>query len=249
MKKRMFPCLAAIVFLLCMVVVIHVDSIIEMFFNENANNLNVTMIESLDEDALKQNQDVSGMDTLNNNINENSTNKDNLDQDTSNKNINSNTTNKNNSTAPSLGGISLGDNQETVANVLGNNYVESTEEDIAGFIGEDMNIWTYENGIVVYFGKMTGKVLRITSTSPNLQTDLGIKVGDNAKTVFETYKPLFEEAVSRHEDEKLEGWYLINDEVVMIFDFDKSDEKLINNKVMPDSSVEEITLAYWKHFD
>ena len=92
-------------------------------------------------------------------------------------------------------------------------------------------------------------MLRIASTSPDLQTDLGIKAGDDAKTVFDAYKPLFEEAISRHSNEVLDGWYIMDDGTVMIFDFDKSDDTLVNSNIMPDSNVEEIILAYWSHFD
>lgn len=150
---------------------------------------------------------------------------------------------------PSLGGISLGDSLESVANALGNNYTESAELDNAGFIGEDISVLSYESGIVVHIGKTSGKVLRVSSTSPDLQTDLGIKVGDDAKTVFEAYKPKFKEAISRHSDEVLAGWFLIGDGAVIIFDFDKSDSALVNSSITPDSRVEGIILAYWQHFD
>jgi hypothetical protein len=152
-------------------------------------------------------------------------------------------------TVSSLGGISLGDSPERVVAVLGSNYTESTEPDVAGFIGEDMAVWSYESGIVVYIGQSSGKVLKIKSTSPDLQTDLGIRGGDNAETVFEAYRPLYKEAVSRHWDEVLEGWFHMEDGAVMIFDFDKSDSVLVNRDVTRDSLVEEIILAYWAHFD
>jgi len=172
-----------------------------------------------------------------------------IDGEAKNEMINAETSNQDIMTPSSLGGISLGDSLQTVVDVLGNNYTESTESDNAEYIGEDMTVWSYESGIVVSFGKTSGKVLRITSTSTDLKTNLGIKVGDAAKTVFETYKPLYEEAVSRHSDEMLTGWFLMEDGAVMIFDFDKSDGAVVNSNVTPDSSVEKIILAYWKHFD
>jgi hypothetical protein len=172
-----------------------------------------------------------------------------IDREDNNKGIGSETPDQGSVTAPSLGGISLGNHSESVVNALGNNYTESTEPDNAGFIGEDMTVWSYESGIVVSIGKTSGKVLRVKSTSPDFRTDLDVKVGDDAKTVFEAYKPEFQEAVSRHSDEVLEGWFLIGDQVILIFDFDKSDGALINSSITPDSSVEEIVLAYWEHFD
>ncbi|HHW49625.1 MAG TPA: hypothetical protein GXX14_13565 [Clostridiaceae bacterium] len=151
--------------------------------------------------------------------------------------------------APSLGGISLGDTSEDVVANLGDSYSESTESDVSGFIGEDLAIWNYDNGITVSIGKTSGKVLRIVSSSPDFKTDLGIKVGDVADTVFKTYKPMFKEAVSRHSDETLVGWFIMKDGAVIIFDFDKSDDTLINSDITSDSEVEEIILSYWKYFD
>ncbi|HHW31273.1 MAG TPA: hypothetical protein GXX20_06315 [Clostridiaceae bacterium] len=149
----------------------------------------------------------------------------------------------------SLGGISLGYSPEMVVNILGDNYIESTEPDYFGIMGEDITVWSYDNGIVIRIGETTGKVLSVTSKNPDFQTDMGIKVGDDAETVFNAYKPKFEEAKSRHSDEILEGWYLVGDGTVMIFDFDKSDNAVINSNIASDSKVEEIILAYWKHFD
>ena len=151
--------------------------------------------------------------------------------------------------SPTLGGISLGDSPQSVIDALGNNYSESTEPDVAGLIGEDLTVWTYENGIVVYIGKTSGKVQRIETTNPDFKTDLGIKVGDDKETVDETYRPNFEGAVSRHNDEVLEGRFHIGDGSVIIFDFDKSDNALVNENVTPDSKVERIILAYWKHLN
>jgi hypothetical protein len=45
------------------------------------------------------------------------------------------------------------------------------------------------------------------------------------------------------------GWFHIGDEKIIIFDTDKEDKSRINNDVAPDSTVQEIVLAYWKHFD
>jgi len=153
--------------------------------------------------------------------------------------------------APSLGGISLGDSIDKVTDVLGDDYEETEESDSAGIMGEDVSVLTYESGIVVTVGKTSKKVLRISTTSEDFKTDEGIKVGDTAKAVSEAYASGYEKAVSRQTEEVLEGWYLIGDgeEAVIIFDFDKTDDTMVNENVTPDTKVEEITLAYWKHFD
>ena len=151
---------------------------------------------------------------------------------------------------PSLEGISLGDSSQSVISILGSNCTKTDEPDNAGYIGEDTIVWRYESGISVTIGKTSGKVLRISSVSPVFKTDLGVKVGDNMNTVNEIYGPLYKEAVSRHDDEVLTGWFLIGEEAVIIFDFEKSDNALINSSIITlDSKVEEIIVAYWKHFD
>lgn len=156
---------------------------------------------------------------------------------------------QNGETVPSLGGISLGDSSEKVIEVLGDKYSETAEPDILGAFNEDIVIWNYNNAINVSIGKRSGKVLRVVSNSPDYKTDLGIKVGDDADTVFETYRSELKEAVSRHNDETLEGWFLTEDEIVVIFDFDKSDDALVNSDITPDTRVEEIILSKWKYYN
>ena len=134
-------------------------------------------------------------------------------------------------TAPTLGGITLGDSSRNVVNALGNDCTKIDEPDNAGIIGEDMTIWRYESGISVTIGKTSDKVLRIASVSPDFKTDLGIKVSEDINTVYEAYKPLYEEAVSRHSDEVLEGWFLVGNEAVIIFDFNKSDDAVVNSSI------------------
>ena len=164
------------------------------------------------------------------------------------KSVDSEDLDQNNKAIPSLGEISLGDSHVTVVEVLGSGFTETTETDYTGTYGEDLTVLNYESGIVVNIGKTSGKVVKVISTSPAFQTDLEIKVGDDAKTAFETYEPLFEQAVSRHRDEALTGWFIIEN-VIVIFDFDKSDNELTNKEISPDPRVEQIVLAYWEHFD
>ena len=132
---------------------------------------------------------------------------------------------------------------------MGDDYEKTDETDSTGMIGEDTTVLTYESGIVITVGNNSKKVLRIVSASEDFRTDKGIKVGDTAKTVTEVYEIEFEKAVSRQTNELLEGWYLIGDEAVIIFDYDKTNYTVMNFDIKPDSKVEEIILAYWRHFD
>jgi hypothetical protein len=149
----------------------------------------------------------------------------------------------------SIGGIQLGDSPEDVAGLLGRGYAETIEEDAAGMIGEDMIVRTYENGITIWFGKDSGKVIRILSSTSDHQTDLGLKVGDTANKVFECYEKAFETPKSRHSGKSLTGWYSTGADEVIIFDFNKENDIRTNFDIEPDSLVEEIVLGFWKHFD
>jgi len=80
-------------------------------------------------------------------------------------------------------------------------------------------------------------------------TLLGIKAGDTGKAAFEKYQQEYEQVKSRHSEEALTGWFHIGDEQIIIFDFDKDDNSLANQTAAPDSTVQAIVLAYWKHFD
>jgi|GEM_PF-4833944 len=149
----------------------------------------------------------------------------------------------------SLGGISLGDSPEKVAQVLGSDYEESQEEDILGAFGEDVLIWRYEKGITVTFGKDTKKVIKVVAYHPDFETDLGIKIGDKAQRIFEKYEPISQKPVSRHNNEVLTGWFDMGEGEILIFDFDRNDNTPVNGDVLPDAQVQEIILGYWKHFD
>lgn len=149
----------------------------------------------------------------------------------------------------SLGGICLGDKMDDVEKALGKDYTESIETDESGYIGEDMIVWTYKKGIVVTIGKKSKEVINVVSNSPEIQTDLGIKAGDKAKLVFDKYRPVFKEVKSRHDNSVLTGWFDIGNGIIVIFGFEDKNSTKINNVVEPDSSVQQITMAYWKHFD
>jgi|GEM_PF-5644359 len=150
--------------------------------------------------------------------------------------------------SPSLGGITLGDTFDKVTSLLGDQYKESKETDELGVYGEDIIILSYDNGITVRLGKTTGKVISVISSSSNFQTDLGIKVGDNKETLYDKYSQ-FEEAFSRHSEVTLKGWFLVNEETVIIFHFDDSDYNFETGEIHPGAKVVEIELAFWKHFD
>ena len=76
------------------------------------------------------------------------------------------------SPTPTLGGISLGDSPDKVIDVLGHDYSESTEPDIAGLIGEDLIVWSYET-VLTYTSENIGKSSKNRIDKSRFETDQG----------------------------------------------------------------------------
>lgn len=149
---------------------------------------------------------------------------------------------------PSIGGISLNDSTEKVTNILGSEFtVKDIEE--GGYFGEPYYERTYNNGMKLIIGKDSGKVLQIMSTSVNTPTEMGVKIGDASSLVLQQYRAKYTEPVSLHGAGTLEGWFEVGDGQLLIFDFDASDDTMVNQKIEPDSKVERLILAYSKFMD
>ena len=52
------------------------------------------------------------------------------------------------------------------------------------------------------------------------------------------YRKEFTEPESIHTGEKLEGWFDVGDGLLIIFDFDKDDNMIINKDITSDSKVD-----------
>lgn len=149
---------------------------------------------------------------------------------------------------PGIGGISLGDSSEKVTNILGPEFeVNSIDED--GYYGEPYDERTYSNGLKLILGKRSGKVLQIMSTAALMSTELDTKIGDDSASVLQKYRAKYKEPVSQHGAGKLDGWFEVGDDQLMIFDFNANDETLVNKKIEPDSKIEQIILVYSTFMD
>lgn len=148
----------------------------------------------------------------------------------------------------SLGGITLDTSSDVVLEKFGAEYEEELIND-GGYYAEPYYVWKYKQGITVMVGFESKKVLEIEVTSSDFQTDLGAKVGDLAQDISEIYSALYTAPESIHGGEKLEGWYNLDGDKLIIFDFDLEDQSLVNTNVQPYSQVEKIRLTCWKLFD
>lgn len=148
-----------------------------------------------------------------------------------------------------LGGIALGDSKEKVVQTFGSAYQEQAAEADLTLNGEPFAIMTYANGTIVVVSAKSNRVMEIETTSPATSTNLGFKVGDKAADVLAAYRAKYQEPFSRHDDSKLTGWFLLNeDEALVIFNFDQTDS-LVNPDVKPDARVSRIKLSNFKYMD
>lgn len=148
----------------------------------------------------------------------------------------------------SLGGITLDTSRDEVLKMLGTEYEEELINE-GGYYVEPYHILKYRQGITVLVGVKSKKVLEIEVTSSDFPTDLGAKVGDSSQDVAKIYSAIYTVPESIHGGGKLEGWYNLDGDKLIIFDFDLDDESLVNTNVSPDSRVEKIRLTSWKYFD
>ncbi len=149
---------------------------------------------------------------------------------------------------PALGKIHVGDDFSKVEELLGKDYKETFHEE-PGHFTEAWYHREYSQEITLRVGKDSNKVLEIDALSSDHPTNLGIKVGDTAEKVAQVYGEKYKLMESRHGDGQVEGFYMLEDGLVMIFDYDKDDDQLINTDVKPDSKVELIRLTKAEFLD
>jgi len=149
---------------------------------------------------------------------------------------------------PGLGGIHLGDDFTKAEELLGKDYKETLNEE-QGHFSEAYYLREYSKGITLIVGKDSNKILEISVYSPDYPTNLGVKVGHTAEKVSQVYSAKYKLMESRHGYGLLEGFYLVEDGMVMIFDYNKGDNQIVNSEVKPDSQVEMIRLTRAEYLD
>ena len=80
---------------------------------------------------------------------------------------------------PNIEGLHLGDTQSQVTQVLGSEYETSEEEAILA----SPIIYGLRDALNSC-GKESGKVLQIDVTTPEMKTNMGVKVGDKVATAI-----------------------------------------------------------------
>ncbi len=147
----------------------------------------------------------------------------------------------------SLGGIYLGMSLEELDQLQTAGYSDRLEAEFAYF-GENIIFRQYDNGCHVVIDKDTGKVLQIDVSSQDYPTDRGFKVGAPALEVLEDYRQDYEEWVGNQSPDKLVGWFLIEEETLLIFSSKENLERF-NEELTEDSQIYGITLGSPRYFD
>ncbi len=100
----------------------------------------------------------------------------------------------------------------------------------------------------IHCGKNTNKVLDFTIAVPGYKTDLGVAIGNSYKDVTEKYGS-YKNVLSNQSGKELKGWYDLNNDMIIIFDFNKEDPSSVNLEVKPESKVEAIRVSRIRYFD
>jgi len=142
---------------------------------------------------------------------------------------------------PSISGVHLGDSKAQVEAALGKDYKETPPGEEVGHFPEQVFRWDYD-GYRIFIGAESGGVLELNVTSPQAETNLGIKMGDTAAAVFEAYRPKYIEPESIHGG-KLYGIFKVEGAAAMFFSFDLKEGQTLED-IKPENKVERIILTY-----
>lgn len=143
---------------------------------------------------------------------------------------------------PSITGVRLGDTKEQVRAALGNAYKETPPSEEIGHFPEKVFRWDYNDGFIIFIGADSGKVLEIITSSPQAETNLGIKVGDTATKVFEAYRSHYIEPESIHGG-VLYGLFKVEGAAALHFKFDLQEGQSLAD-IKPDNKVIQMILTY-----
>jgi len=151
-------------------------------------------------------------------------------------------------TPGSLGGIGLNSSLSEVEEKLGKDFKETTHDE-PGYFPEAWVERNYNGEFILIYGKDSKKIFELYTTSGKYPTNLGVKVGDNAKEVFDKYSQLFKQFESKQGLGLLPGFFEIGDGEIIIFDLNAEDNTLLNEEPGEDSKVEAIKITRIDYLD
>ncbi len=147
-----------------------------------------------------------------------------------------------------LASTALGDSEASVLERFGNPCEKISYEEFEGYYGEPWYILDYHEDLHFTIGEESRKVLRIDVMGGEYKTNLEAGIGDPAQNVLPLYRTFYAEMFSRHSDDLLHGWFLVEQNGLLIFVFPR-EEGDFAGPVLDETPVEGIILAYEHHFD
>lgn len=147
----------------------------------------------------------------------------------------------------SLGGLRLGMSVAEVETILGKSFTARVEEE-GGAFREAFTVRKYVDGCDVVLGNTSGKLLQIDVYSAKHATELGIRIGDKSISSLQKYREKYPEFVGNQSPDILEGWFVTEPGILLIFSSMENYERS-NRNLTADSKIRAITLGYSKYFD
>lgn len=143
---------------------------------------------------------------------------------------------------PGISNIFLYDNITKVEESFKTDFEESFYEEAAHY-PEPFFVRSYDNGFEFVYGKDSGNIYQITSTSSEGVTNLGIKAGDSAEKILGLYREKYVEPESIHGG-ILYGVFKLENGQAVIFDFNIEDGMVNPGPIDPSDILERIILTY-----
>lgn len=148
---------------------------------------------------------------------------------------------------PAISGLHLGDSKAQMVAALGSAYKETPPSDETMTFPEPVYRYSYQEGYEIFIGQNSGEVLEILAQRPGAETNLGVRVGDTAASVFKVYRGKYMEPDSIHGG-KLYGVFKVEGAAALAFHFDNG-QGMTRDDINPDSKVTGITLTYPNNMD
>lgn len=148
----------------------------------------------------------------------------------------------------SISGIQLGDRIDNLKEKFGAAIKEVPLEQ-PSYYGQNVSQIAYPNGVSLFLDKDTNTILEITIEEGTFETNLGVKLGDSAEDVLKKYGATYKLFKGDNSEDYLQGWYVVEEGELLIFDFKKGDNTHYNGKINSSDKVVSITLSHPKYFD
>ncbi|KAB3532800.1 hypothetical protein [Alkaliphilus serpentinus] len=125
-----------------------------------------------------------------------------------------------------VNGLNLGDDISKVVKIWGENYTESIGIDDAH--GKYTHIyWKYQDGTQITLDPIF--VSGIIYQNPKYSSNLGVQIGDLAFDAISNCDGLYKKFTSPHTNKDLVGWYIVDNEFILILHFAMEGGRYQNN--------------------